>query len=310
VSEPSDRKPPPDAGDASVPERGTRAGPPAEQEQGGRAIGREEFEVVIRRAAELALSAETEGEDRLSEAEIVRIGGELGLPAHHVRQALYELPELHSEESMFGRVFGPAVVSAARPIPGDAALLLRRIEDYLVTREYLQVVRRRPDRVFFMPADDTLSALARGLTRPGSRFHLARARRAALSSRALGDGRTHVQIATDFSDQRRQGIRAAVAAGVLGGLVLGGAGAAAVTAIGMPGVFETTGQVLAAAAGLAGGVYVSVRSTAARFRARMQAARVELEGLLDRAEQGERLEPPPAPWRRRLQMRFLGHGDG
>ena len=39
----------------------------------------------------------------------------------------------------------------------------------------------------------------------------------------------------------------------------------------------------------------------------MDEARVELEGLLDRAERGEPLEPPPAPWRKRLQMRMLGH---
>jgi hypothetical protein len=38
----------------------------------------------------------------------------------------------------------------------------------------------------------------------------------------------------------------------------------------------------------------------------MKDARTELESLLDRAEHGERLEPPPAPWRRRLQMKFLG----
>jgi hypothetical protein len=36
------------------------------------------------------------------------------------------------------------------------------------------------------------------------------------------------------------------------------------------------------------------------------AAKFEVTGLLDRLEHGERLEPPPAPWRRRLQLRLFG----
>jgi hypothetical protein len=44
----------------------------------------------------------------------------------------------------------------------------------------------------------------------------------------------------------------------------------------------------------------SFSAAASRFRNRVHAAKLELASLLDRLEHGERLEPPPAPWRRRL----------
>jgi hypothetical protein len=42
------------------------------------------------------------------------------------------------------------------------------------------------------------------------------------------------------------------------------------------------------------------------FRSRLGLARRELAHLLDRVETGQRLEPPPPPWRRNLQERLFG----
>ena len=57
----------------------------------GRSLTREEFDAVIRRAAELAASDPDAGEGRLSEVELYRIAGEVGLSEGHVRTALAEV---------------------------------------------------------------------------------------------------------------------------------------------------------------------------------------------------------------------------
>jgi hypothetical protein len=271
----------------------------------GKGIARRQFEDVIRRAVELSL-LESDAEDQLSEHEVVRIATELGLSEKHARQALYELPELESDPSMFEKYFGASVLTASRSVPGDAAITLRRIEDYLSTREYLQAVRRRHGRVLFMPAEDTISYLARGLLRPSHRFQLARSRRVALIARPLDAGTTHVQIATDMGEQRKSGIRSGIGFGAFGGMVVGAAAAGLATTLQLPDPVQTVASIAAFAGGLGASVSASVAISGARFRARMAAARLELEGLLDRAERGDALEPPPAPWRRRLQLKMLG----
>jgi hypothetical protein len=133
---------------------------PAQDAPAARSIVRRDFEQVIRRAAELSLS-DTDPDDNLSEDEVLRIAKELGLPAHHVRQALFELPDLKVRPQWYDRYFGPAVFSVNRVVPTRKEQALRRVEDYLVTREYLQIVRRKGDTIAFVPADDTISSLAR-----------------------------------------------------------------------------------------------------------------------------------------------------
>src|SRR5690606_38914849 len=159
------------AGPASVPTFAPPAGSAAI-----RSIRRADFEHVIRRAAELSLR-ETDPDDNLSEEEVLRIATELGLPLQHVRQALFELPDLKVEPRWYDRFFGPAVFSVARVIPTRKEPALRRVEDYLVTREYLQIVRRKGDTIAFVPADDTISSVARAIARPGSRHTISRASR-------------------------------------------------------------------------------------------------------------------------------------
>ncbi|MGD8277486.1 MAG: hypothetical protein PVH00_05640, partial [Gemmatimonadota bacterium] len=139
-------------------------------------ISRRDFEVVIRRAAELSAAEPDGADDSMSEDEVIRIATEIGLPARHVRRALYELPALEDNESDSHWFPEPLLVST-RVVPGRSDQLLRQIEDYLSTREYLQVVRRRAGRSFLMPADDAISNLVRGLARPSRRSQMARARR-------------------------------------------------------------------------------------------------------------------------------------
>lgn len=280
---------------------------PAEEKR----IARHDFEAVIRRAADLASREGDIEEEHLSEGEVVRIGAELGLAPRYVQQALFELPALESEPSALAGVFGPSVVSASRTVPGDADLTVRRLEEYLSTREYLQLVRRKEGRLIFQPAEDTISLLARGLLRPSNRFQLARSRRVVLSARSMEAGTTHVQIATDLDDQRRSAIRTGIGVGASGGLMVGLTGMAIIAGTLDPTALTGVAHVASLLGGTAAGIWVGIRATASGFRKRIAAARLELDGLLDRAERGDRLEPPPAPWRRRLELKMLGrHGSG
>jgi hypothetical protein len=273
-----------------------------------RAITRRDFEAVIRRAAELS-SAEAEGLDEaLSEDEVLRIATELGLPDKYVRQALFELPELSGESVGRGDYFGEPVLTATRVVPGRAEEMLRRMEDYLTTREYLQTVRRRADRAFFMPAEDAISNLARGLLRPSRRYFLSRAHRVVLSVRPMEEDRAHVQIALDLSEQRKRAVRSAWVGGIVGGTLIGGAATLAVAFADLPTAISAVAHVTAFAAGFAGTLSATLATSRAAFRRALAGAKFELEGLLDRAEHGQTLEPPPAPWRKRLQQKLLGHG--
>jgi hypothetical protein len=271
----------------------------------GRAIARRDLEAVIRRAAELSYS-EGDAEERLSEDEVVRIASELGLQPKHVRQALYEQPSLKAQPTWSDRYYGPAIVSASRSVPGEATLTTRRVEDYLTTREYLQIIRRVRDQVLLEPAEDAISSLARGLLRPGSRHHISRASRVLLTVAPLDEATSHVRIEADLSEQRRSYVRSGMALGGVGGLIIGSVGAGLVDLALAPGAITAIGQVVAFGGGLAASVTAGIMSAGARFRARVAHARREIDALLDRAESGGRLDPPPAPWRRRIQMRLFG----
>lgn len=272
-----------------------------------RAIARTEFEQVIRRAAELSLR-DADADEQLSEEEVLRIATELGLPAHHVRRALFELPELKVRPRWYDRYFEPPVFSTGRVVPSSAQPTLRRIEEYLVTREYLQIVRRRGENIAFVPADDTISSVARAFFRSGSRHHLARARRVMVGVHSLPDDAAHVRVDVDMSGDRRSSVTGATTVGILGGAITGGIAAAVASGLASP-VLGPVPEILAFGGGMAATLAASFSVAAARFRNRIHAARFEVTALLDRLEQGERLEPPPAPWRRKLQLRLFGARD-
>jgi hypothetical protein len=284
-----------------------RGGLPAKQPQ--RAIDRTQFEQVIRRAAELSLR-DADAADNVSEAEVLRIAAELGLPAHHVQRALFELPELHVQPRWYDRYYGSPVFSEGRIVPGESALALKRIEEYLVTREYLQIVRRRGENIALIPADDTISSLARTFFRSGSRHHIAKATRVLVNAHALEDGAAHVRVDVDLSEDRRSSASGAAWGGTIGGLFVGGIAAhfTGMADLG-PSAVGMIAETVAFGAGLSGTFAAIFSASAKNFRTRLHAARLEISGLLDRLEQGERLDPPPAPWRRRLSGKLFGPGE-
>jgi hypothetical protein len=274
-----------------------------ERPQTGRSLARRDFEQVIRRAAELSAS-EGDPDEQLSEDEIVRIGQELGLSSKHVQRALYELPELTEAPRWYDRYFGPGIFSVNRVVPSPADPTMNRLQDYLITREYLQIMRRRGQAVAFAPADDTLSTLARAFMRPGRRHLIARASRVIVNVQSLPENESHVRFDVDLGEERRQKVKAGFMLGALGGTVLG-AVAAGVTAVNTV-IFSPAPEIMAFTSTFALVTAASVSAAAARFKNRVLMAKFELAGLLDRVEHGESLEPPPAPWRRRLQLGLFG----
>lgn len=298
------RAPPDQAGEPAGAEDAVKRSPAVPPPAPSRSIRRVDFEQVIRRAAELSLH-ETDPDDDLSEEEVLRIATELGLPLHHVRQALFELPDLEVQPRWYDRYFGPAVFSVNRVVPTRQDLALRRVEDYLVTREYLQIVRRKSDTIAFVPADDTISSVARAFSRPGSRHIVSRASRVMVGVHAVAEDDAHVRFDIDLSEARRQAVRGGLAGGAFVGIITGSL-AAALTAAAVPDVLGQIPHILAFGGAMAGTIAGGVSLAASRFRTRVFSAKMELTGLLDRLERGARLDPPPPPWRRKLQLRLFG----
>lgn len=277
---------------------------PPEPPPPGRALARRDFEEVIRRAAELS-AREGDAEELLSEEEVLRIGQELGLSTQHMKRALYELPELTAAPRWYDQYFGPPIFSVARVVPSLPESTLRRVEDYLVTREFLQVARRRGHSIAFTPADDTLSNLARAFMRPATRHLIARASRFMVSVQPLPKDESHVRFDIDLGEERASKVNTGLALGAIGGTVFG-AGAAVLVTTTTPALLGPLPELLAFGATFLAVGAASISTAAARFKNRVHAAKFELAGLLDRVEHGESLDPPPAPWRRRLQLRLFG----
>jgi hypothetical protein len=271
------------------------------------ALSRSGLEDVIRRAVELSLK-EADASEQISEAEVIRIAEELGLSERHVRQALYERPVEEREPTFLDKHFGPESVTAARPVACETQIANSRLEDYLVTREYLQIRRRQGGNAYFEPAEDAFSSIARAFSRPSHRFHIARAQRAYLTVRTLEPGWCHVRLEMNYEKNRKD---RAVGAWIMGGFlgVVAGLGAGAIVFTGMDG--GLTGA-LAMATGLVtgGGVFAGIwTAMKADYQKLLGRSREEAEALLDRLQHGETLQPPSSPWMRRLQQRLRGFGS-
>ncbi|HEX6693080.1 MAG TPA: hypothetical protein VF035_00075 [Longimicrobiales bacterium] len=281
--------------------RSTAAAPPA-----GRGVARADLEAVIRRAVELA-HVQGDVEEQLSEAELVRIGTELGLPAAQVRQALYEQPQLRITPRWYDRWFEQPLVTASRVVPAKADRTLANLEEYISAREYMQLVRKRGGELSFIPAEDAISRMARSLSRSGRRYHIGNARRVIVSVDPLEAERSHVKIEADLEAQRKSivstGLIAGSVVGTLTGLIPSG-----LFLFGDAGHAITTAIAVATSMGVSvgAGVGISMKIAANTYHEKMRALRRDIDGLLDRAEHRERLEPPPAPWRRSLAARFFG----
>ncbi len=259
-----------------------------------------DLERVIRRASDLQFRAgAVEGGSALEEAEVVRIGEEVGLEPRYVRQALAEiradslLPALPRESAVPARLWGSGLVRASRVVPGDRSAVTAKLEAHLTDRELLKRVRHQPGRSLWEPAGGLLSTMKRAMDVGGHGYELAKARSVELVVEDLEPGWALVTVTADLRNERT-----ATAVGWhLAGAFLAVPAAIFLVATGGLELPVLLGSGLAGGVGLGGAAW----ATAAHYRRRRERTRLVLEGLLDRLELGESLTPDrPGSWREKL----------
>jgi len=269
------------------------------EEGTGRSLTRREFDAVIRRAAELAASDSESGEAALSEGEVFRIARDVGLSERHVRRALSEVRAGVSGHGALDRIFGPALLLASRVVPGTPRELARKLDDFLAGTQLLQPVRRTSEVLQYRAALDWASQLARAASFTSMKYFVASAKSVEVHLDVVDEEHTFVELVVD------PGTRGdSILGGTLGGGAAGiGLGVAAGISLAAAPLIVAAGAGVALGAGVASVITYAV---GARHKHKLADVRAEVEGILDRLESGESLEPPPASWRRWVKRQFHG----
>ena len=272
-------------------------------------LARRDFDRVMRRAAELAAEDPGGAEDTFSDAEVVRIGREAGLPEEHVRRALAE----HRARGGGGRAVGRWAwslqlllcrddVSASRVIERPRARIRQELDEFMVGGQLLQRVRRKDDLLQYRPAVDWVSRVARAASFRSREHYVASSRLVEVRLERMSAGSTLVDIRIDpgiAANYRNWWAMAACVAGPTAGVAVG-AGMAAPSLL-------AVGAVLAAGgAAVVLSTLLVVLLAAPGFRRRLADVRSEAEGMLDGLERENGLEPPPPAWRRWVRRHFHG----
>jgi hypothetical protein len=233
----------------------------------------EEFQLVIRRAAELQ-SRQGEGDDEgVSETEVIRIGRELGLSGIHLQQAIAESAGVPAEKGVLRGVFGPGTATAGRLIHGDAETVIPRLESHLVERQYLAVQRRHSDRISFVHSPGMLASIGRGMSQAFGSELVLNVDNLDVSFRQVEQGSVWVSLSSSLQPSR------ATAASVSVGL--GGVSSFFIGAFVWIGIAPLAA--LAALPVLGGSVLIA-RSW---YERRLRDTTTRLESLLDRLETGD-----------------------
>ncbi len=270
-------------------------------DEADRSLTRQEFDAVIRRAAELAAAERDAGEGRLSEGEVYRIAHEVGLTERHVRSALDEMRGPGpGRASALDRLYGPATVRSSRVVGGTIPLLTDQINEFLVASQLLQRVRRTSDFLMYQPSLDWASQLARMASFSSREHYIASAKSVEVRFDGVDSGRTLIEFFVDPGARDEEILGAAFGGGAAGGSC--GLGVGLVASLVVPPVLAVGVGVIV---GL--GVWVGIGLAAGRrYRERVAQVRAEVEGVLDHLEDGRSLEPPPASWRRWVKRQFHG----
>jgi hypothetical protein len=265
-------------------------GPGSEPE---RRLTPDQFEAVIRRAAELqAKGMEEPDRDGISQAELIRIGKEIGISPQHVRRALAETIDAPAAApSLPDKVFGPDSASASRAVPGEPDTVRAQVEQYLVEREWLAVVRRFPGYTTYQKAQGVelakLVSFAQAAFRVddqphvGAGFKLRNAKRVELSVQPLEEGYSYVSLRVDLGNYRN----ILALASTVGGWSLGATfGAILAIAVAPPAALL--------AIPIGGGAMWGARAAQGHIT---EHAQTHLESILDCLERGEPLIKPKKP---------------
>ncbi len=245
----------------------------------GKRLERAALERIVLRAAELQ-AGERDLDEGLTEAEIIRLGGDVGIPAEYLRQAIVEEQTravVPAERDLPAFLAGPRYVAAERTVPGQVSAVDEALQYWMTTGELLRVKRRFSDKATsWEPQRGTVASLKRSLGLGGREYLLARTAEVAGQLTTVTAERTHVRLVADLGNTRRR---------YLGGAgVLAGAGGGA-TGIGLLLGFAIPVAVLPVP------VALIVALLVARSR-RVERYRVALEQVLDRLEH-EKIKVPP-----------------
>jgi len=268
----------------------------------GRNLSRQQFDSVIRRAAELATADLDAKEGRMSEVELFRIASEVGLRETDVRKALMEVRSSGGGGTTLDRIFGFETVTASRVVSDAKVDLKDRLDDFLVASQLLRPVRRTPDLLVYQPAVDWVSRLARAASFTSQEHYIASAKSVVVRLEKLDDEGVLVELLVDHGNRS-----AWITQAVLGGGVVGAAAGALVTVLG--GIVTGGLITLPSVAGFFTclGVWIVVgNGVVQRRKTKIAQVIAEIDGVLDRLETREALEPPPASWRRWVKRHFHG----
>ncbi len=189
-------------------------------------VDRATFERVLRRAAELQANAHDVGEG-MSEAEIIALGADVGIPDQYLKQALLEERthgEVAASDGMLDRLFGRADLAAERVVQGTEETVGNAITSWLEKREHMIVQRATLGRIAYEPMD----SFARGVRQIGAIFGGARSRpyleKVELVTAIitpLEAGFCHVRLSTSLRKSRNGHVSGAAALGVVGSAMVG-----------------------------------------------------------------------------------------
>ena len=273
---------------------------------GGGPLSRRQFEEVMRRAAELAADRPDAEDAGLTDAEVVRIGGEVGLPEPHVRQALAEVRvgrrvvESRRRQRGLSALVGPGTIRTSRTVARPRQRIVRELDEFMVAGQLLQRVRRKDDLLQYRPAIDWASRVARAASSTSRQHYVAAARLVEVRLQEVDAGSTLVELHVDPGVATNYQLGAAFGGAAVGAILGGAAG------LGVALLFPLTVAVIAgAAAGTAAALAVAT-FCGRGFRRRLREVDSEVEGILDALERGGDLEPPPPAWRRWVRRHFHG----
>lgn len=247
----------------------------------GRRIDRDALDRIIKRAAELQAGELDTGDD-MTEAELLKLGKDVGIDGRFLRQALYEQSsgKLDQGHGTVGRMFGPTQVTASRVVAGEKAAIEEGLAHWMQEGEALAVKRRMPDRTVWEQQKGFFAQMKRGFGVGGRSYMLARALDVTVVVTQLEPGFCHVELIADVSMLR---------AGAMG--VGFGVGASTI-AVGLatilllnPAGAPVLADIVGAVPVVAGGAVPFIAARVQRNRnGQMQLA---LEQVLDKLEHGE-----------------------
>lgn len=248
-------------------------------------LDRPALERVFARAAELQ-ARRADAPEGLTDAQIIELGHEVGLPAEHLQQALAEERTRVATPSESGAVaswFGAASAAASRVVNGTPADILAQLDGWMQREELLRVRRRQGDRLTWEARRDFLGSMQASFNLGGRSYALTNASEVGATVVAIDDKRVLVRLDADYGSSRRRNV------GWSGAV----AGIGATSGAGLIALASTSGEPGAMAiAGVVGAVWTGIAALTSTAIARAQRRKVAqgqlaLEQVLDRLEHGE-----------------------